>query len=255
MKTSLNLTTATVALVLFATTSSFQATAADRQITVNPKDFPTFTVNKDTDKPADVAQTEPGGQPKEKKPLKPVFKVKDAAPAVEQASSQQDDDTPAITPEKKGAKSFKVEPASEQAATTPDAEDDDEEVATSPAPRPAKLLNDQAKLVKKPAKAPVEADEEATADETEQDDAIAADKPEATNDDVADTAEEPEAAPVKRKKPRTYYYASKQKSYEKIHGDDDEVELEPAYSGHQQSYQPTYYDYSGANCHQNYSGY
>jgi hypothetical protein len=253
MKTTLNLTTAAVALVLFATsaTLSQQASAADRQITVNPKNF-TFTVNDDADKPADVAETEPGGQPKEKKPLKPVFKVPDESDLKQDASSQQDDESPAIPPKKKGASKFKVETQSEQAASPPDEQDDDEDVATSPAPPPAKLLNETAKLVKKPAAAPVENDDEATSDDTDQGADVADDKQEAVEGDVADTAEDVEAAPVESKKPRIYYYASKQKSYEKTHSDEADSE---AYGHSVPTYEPTYYDYSGASCHNSYTGY
>jgi hypothetical protein len=246
MKTTLSFT----ALALFTTSLllPMQASAADRQISVNPKltKIEKFTVNKDEQQAVDVATTAPD-EPKQKVTPK-AFRVDDNPVVTDEASNDETSDTP----KPKKAFRFRVEDQSEQAAATP-TQDDDEEVASSQDDRPANLPTQEVKLVKKQRPAPVESnDEEATTDDTDHSADIAAD----TNDDVnADTSEEPVAAPVGREKHRMYYYASKQNAYDQTQ--DDYTEAEPvtySYSHrYVQSYQPRYY--AGSSCRHSYNGY
>ncbi len=252
MKTHLNLTTAAVALLLFATplVLSITAHAADRQISVNPKDFPTFTVNNDTAPGADVATTNPGAPPVKVTPK--AFRVDDK-PAVTEEAAIEDAKPPVKIPRKKeDSFRFRIEDRSQQAVSEP-ALDDGEDVALAPAERPANLLNEKIKLVKKPE--PVQPDDEATTDESKSDDSdhSAEISGDANEEPAADTAEAPALESVAPSKHRMYYYASKQKSYEQSHADDASVE--PEYSDYQQSSEPTYYDYSGASCNHSYNGY
>jgi hypothetical protein len=212
MKTTLNLTTAAVALVLFATSTAMltPANAADRQITVNPKNFPTFTVNKD----------------------------------VEQAATEPRDTPVKIKRTKEDSFRFRIEDKTQQAAAPPSLDEEEQDIAT-PDDRPAKLLNEQAKLIKKPA--PAETDESDNAAD------IAEDQPEADSEAVADSNEDAATPEVRKTRHRTYYYASKQKSFEQSHQEDDSTET--VYNDDQQSEVPTYYDYTGASCNHSYNGY
>jgi hypothetical protein len=252
MKTHLNLTTAAVALLLFATplVLAITARAADRQITVNPKNFPTFTVNNDSEPAADVATTAPDAPPAKVTPK--AFRVDDKPVLTEDASSE-DAKPPVKFPRKKeDSFRFRVEDRSQQAVAEP-TQDDDEDVAPPPAARPANLLNETVKLVKKPAA--IQPADEATPDAANTDDSdhsaeISADSNE---EPVSDTADEPAAESVAPSKHRMYYYASKQKSYEQSHADDETVDT--GYGDNQQLSAPTYYDYSGASCNHSYNGY
>jgi hypothetical protein len=277
MKTSLSFT----ALALLATglIMPMQADAANRQISVNSK-LQSFTVNNDAPAGADVADATPTA-PKSKvtpkffrvndKPagadiadttadapqpkVRPkFFRVDDKPAASEEASN---DDTPVITPKKKNTFRFRVEDKSEQAATAP-AEVGDDDVASSDSERPANLLNEKVKLVKKVRPAPVENnDDEATTDDTDHSAEIAAD---AGEDVTAEASDEPAVKQPGEGKNRMYYYASKQKSYEQIQ-DDDYAEAEPATYSYRQEYVPSYRhsyvsnDYAGSSCHQSYNGY
>jgi hypothetical protein len=262
MKSTLNLTTAAVALVLFATTSIIMtpANAADRQITVNPKNFPTFTVNNDAGKPADVAITTPD-QPQQKITPK-AFRVDEKPATVEQASTESGNEQSKIKRTKEDSFRFRIEDKAQQAAETP-VLDDEEDATASPSQRPSNLLNEQAKLVKKlrPAPAvdsePVDSSQDATTEDTDNAADIAADQPETNDEAVANTDDEVATPEISKNKHRTYYYASKQKSYEQSHEDD--ASTETVYNDEQPTYQqsevPTYYDYTGASCNHSYNGY
>ena len=246
MNTALNLTTAAVALVLFATSSIIMtpANAADRQITVNPKNVPTFTVNNDAEQPADVAATTPD-EPQQKITPK-AFRVGEKPAAVEQTSTETGNKPPKFKRTKEDSFRFRIEDKAQQAAVPPSLDDGEQEMAT-PAERPANLLNEQAKLVKKLPPAPVNSEEPDNAAD------IAADQPEADDDAIANTTDEVATPEVRKSKHRTYYYASKQKSYEQSHEDD--ASTETVYNDDQQSEVPTYYDYTGASCNHSYNGY
>jgi hypothetical protein len=261
MKNTLSLTA--LALLATALLAPMNANAADRQITVNPKKFPSFTVNRDEapgvdvaeaapaekpikvspkafrvdDKPVQEANDTPKFKPKKQKPVQ--FKVEDRPGVIEQAS----DDAPRFTPKPKNKTlRFRVEDQNDQAAAEP-TRDDENEVAATDNDRPVNLLNEKVKLIKKVKPAPVEADEEeATTDDTDHSADIAADTGE----------EEAVEAPVKRKAPRLYYYASKQKTYEAHQDYNFET---PAYEEdmHQDNYSYQDSGYTGSSCHQNLS--
>ena len=242
MKTTLSLT----ALGLLATSLllPMQASAADRQISVNPKPskIQTFTVENDDQQAVDVAATETDKAQQKVTPK--AFRVDDKPVVTEEAANEDATDTPEIAPPKKKAFRFRVEDQSEQAAATP-SQEEDQDVAVSEDDRPAKLLNEKVKLVKKQRPAPIENnDDEATADETDHSAEIAGD----TSDETVD-------APVVRQKHRMYYYAKKQNSYEQAQ--DDYSEPEPvtySYRHHNiESYQPRYY--AGSSCRNSYNGY
>jgi hypothetical protein len=245
MKTTLNLTTAVVALSLFATASilSTAAEAADREISVNPKNFPTFTVNKDNEAPAEVATKAPDEAPQAVKPK--AFTVNEKPEAKEDVAADQAKPRPRVLREKPNARP--VDDNVELAGTKPII--DDEQDAS-----PANPLDENAKLIKKQPPEQGAPDDEATTDDGDHADEIAADKNQPDGADVADTTEEPVTEPIAPRKPRTYYYAAKQKSYEQSHEHDD-VMVEPVADSYQHSDMPTYYDYSGASCHHDYEGY
>ena len=235
MITTLNLSTAAVALVLFATTSalSVSANAAERQISVNPKNFPTFTVNSDKEPVTDESVTAP---------LEPAAKVTpkafrvDEKPVVTEEASNEETDVPKKIPRKKeDSFRFRIEDRSQQAAS-PSSQDDDGDVALAPVKRPATLLND-----------------ETNSDDTDHSAEINADQNDENDEAVAETSEEPATQTVAPKKPRVYYYASKQKSYEQAHM--NEVSDEPSDTDYQHSAEPTYYDYTGSSCNHSYNGY
>jgi hypothetical protein len=285
MKNALSLTA--LALLATALVAPMQADAANRQITVNGKkldNVPTFTVNDSQDaEVADATPEAPQVVPKAfrvddkpgardeannedntdapvitpKKPVTKRFRVEDKQEVADEASV---DNPPEITPKKNKTFRFRVEDQSDAAAAAPglDTEDD---VASSDNDRPASLLNEEVKLVKKPRPAPVESqDDEAATDETDHSADIAAD----SNGDV--TSDEVVEAPVARHKPRVYFYAEKQNSYDRIqnhefsndyiNGDDYAEPVtysyqhiyapsyQPRYVAH--SYQPRYY---GSSCH------
>jgi hypothetical protein len=282
MKTTLSL----AALALFATSlvAPMQANAADRQISVNGKKLQTFTVNDRADDSAAVVEenlaepqkasgAEPDKtiefsvkndeQPAEFKvgndeqaaievaavtPEQPRAKVKpkafrvDPEPAAnDEASNDDNSGTPKFKPKNKKPVQFKF------TVENPPEQNDEDNVASSETERPAKKLRP----------APVQNnDEEASRDETDHSDDIAADS---NQQPAVDETEEAEAAPVTRHKYQTYYYKAKQASYEQIQ--DDYADAEPVtYTYRQnhvptyshryvQSYQPRYY--AGSSCHQN----
>jgi hypothetical protein len=244
MKTTLNLTTAGAALVLFASTlvMPMQANAADRQISINPRldKIKTFTVQTDDKETAgvDLASTSP------EIPTKPVktqeFRVNDDDTAeVEQVK-------PPSQPKQPNSKRFKVDDSSEQAAQEPvvqqptfDNEDADEPPVSS---RPAKILTQKVKP------APVETEEGSDVTEEVDNEVIAADQPEAT----AEAATDDEAA--------------MQKEYAELLRQKHEILLKRAHQqyqddgSYQDSYQPTYQqsyqtNYEGASCEHNNNGY
>ncbi len=248
MKTTLNLTTAGAALVLFASTlvMPMQANAADRQISINPRldKIKTFTVQTD-DKPAagvEVASTS------EEKPSRPgkiqEFRVNDDDIA------EVEPVKPPSQPKQPNTKRFKVEDSSEQAAQEPTVQQPtfDDEDAEEPADvsRPAKLLT------KKVKPAPVDAEEgsDVTDQVTEEakNEAIASDQPEET----AEAATDDDAA--------------LQQEYAELLRQKHEILLKRAHQqyqddgSYQDSYQPTYQqsyqtNYEGSSCHNNNNGY
>jgi hypothetical protein len=230
MKTTLNLTTAAVALVLFATSAIIlnPATAADRQIKVDPKNIPTSTVDTDAEQPVSVGQV----------------------------STESGSTSPAIRRTKEDSFRFRIEDKSQQAAALP-ALDDEKDATPLPSERPANVLNKQAKLVKKLPPAPIDSNEtvDSNQDVTNDDNAAdtAADQPETNDEAVADAPEEATMPEVGKSKHRAYYYASKQKSYE--HSQVDDASTETVDNDYQQSEEPTYYDYTGASCNHSYNGY
>jgi hypothetical protein len=170
MKTTLSFT----ALALLATSliMPMQASAADRQITVNSK-IQSFSVEKTADtqdvEVADVAPTEP-----QKKVSPRFFRVNDQPEATQVSSNDDNNNEPKFTPKKKKSFRFQVEKPAPQSAAIP-AEDDDSEVASSEDDRPANLLNEKVKLVKK-APAP-QIEDDAAINEDSDNEAIAADQP------------------------------------------------------------------------------
>jgi hypothetical protein len=295
MKTTLSL----AALALFATSLALpmQASAADRQISVNGKKLQTFTVNNSADdtvavaddngnvapKAADAAPAQNlefsvknDDQPAEFKvgndeeavvkvaeiaPDEPVAKIKPKAfrvqekpTVIEDASNEDNSDTPQVKPNKTQEFRVSVEDEPEQAAPSQNGEDD---VASSETEAPASQLNDSVQSSKKLRPAPVESnDEEATSDETDHSADIAADTDEQP---AVEEAEEPVASPTVRHKYQTYYYHAKQAAYENTQDDYAEAEpvtyqyrhnYAPSYrQSYVQSYQPRYY--ARSSCHQN----
>ncbi len=275
MKSTLSFT----ALALLATglIMPMQADAANRQISVKGK-IQTFTVNNDAPAGADVADATPDApQPKvtpkffrvndkpasaeiadatedapQPKVTPKAFRVDDKPAASEEASN---DDTPVIAPKKNKTFRFRVEDQSEQAAAAVDSEDD---VASSDNDRPANLLNEKVKLVKKVRPAPVESnDDETTTDDTDHSAEIAAD---AGEDVTAEALDEPALNQPGEGKNRMYYYASKQKSYEQVQ-EDDYAQAEPVTYSYRHNYVPSYRHsyvsnyYTGSSCHHSYNGY
>ncbi len=292
MKTTLSFTA--LALLATALLAPMNANAADRQITVDKKKFQTFTVDRDEAPAVDVADAKPadapirvspkafrvdeapvqvtnegaGAKPKKQRPAK--FKVEDSF-AVEEASietpklqprkqkqlrfkvedrpaviEEASNETPVFTPKPKKNTTFKfqVKDEDEQAAVETPALEDTNDVAETETDAPANLLNEKVKLVKKVKPAPVETEEEATTEDSDEGADIAAD----TSD------EEAVETPVKRKAPKLYYYASKQKTHEAHQDYEFEV---PAYNEdmHQDNDSYNYQDsaYTGSSCNQNLS--
>lgn len=235
MKTILNLTTASAALVLFATTliMPMQANAADRQISVEAKtkNFKAFKVQ-DTNQENEVASVEEQQPPK--RVTAKSFRVDEAAndqPTSNEEVVTEANTEPKFTPKKPRKpfpKQFRVPAESDQADTTPA----DDEV-TTPAPKklPTKILTKKIKIVEQ---APVENEEETAAAEEDKLDAIAADQPEeATAEAEADVQAEEEPVIVKK-----VAKLKQRKAYIEYQ------DIEDDYGYQEQSY-------NGSSCHNN----
>jgi hypothetical protein len=218
-----------LALIATALILPMQAQAADRQISVKQKKFPTFTV--DDSSQLDSANT--NTDIAEAKPPKigvKEFRVNDEEVKPQPATVDDQDiaqEESAPTPKKKKTLRFKVQDQPEQALSTP-AQDEADDVAEAPAEQPSNLLNEKVKLVKKPR---VESNDE-------QEDA-AAPVDDTSEDVAADTTDTEEATDPNELR----YYKLKKKHYA--------VQYQT-----EESYQPTTYNYqepsdSGYSCHNN----
>jgi hypothetical protein len=223
MKTTLSLSAAALALVATALILPMQAQAADRQISVNQKKFPTFTV--DDSSQADVTNTTTAEATPPKIGVK-EFRVNDdevkpRPAAVDEQDTAQDE--PAPQPKKQKTLRFKVQDQSQQALSTA-AQDEADDVAEAPAEQPSNLLSGKVKLVKKPR---VENNDE---------------QEDASEDVAADTTDKEEATDPNELR----YYVLKKKHH---------VQYQE-----EESYQPTTYNYQepsyiGYSCHNNNNGY
>ena len=232
MKTTLSLSAAALALIATALILPMQAQAADRQISVKQKKFPTFTV--DDSSKLDNAKTDTAEASPPKIGVK-EFRVNDDEVKPQPAAGNDQDTAevePAPKPKKQKTLRFKVKDQTEQALSTP-AQDEAEDVAEAPAEQPSNLLNEKVKLVKKPR---VESN-----DEQEEEAAAPADD---TSEDVAaDTTETEEATDPNELR----YYVLKKKHHN--------VQYQT-----EENYEPTTYNYqepsyTGYSCHNNSNGY
>jgi hypothetical protein len=226
MKTTLSLSAAALALIATALILPMQAQAADRQISVKQKKFPTFTV--DDSGQLDNANTDTAEATPPKVKVQ-EFRVNDdeVKPLPASGNDQDTADVEAAPqPKKQKTLRFKVKDQSEQALSTP-AQDEADDVAEAPADQPSNLLNEKVKLVKKPR---VESNDEQEEAAAPVDDA---------NDDVAaDTTDTEEATDPNELR----YYVLKKKHH---------VQYQE-----EESYQPTTYNYqepsyTGYSCHNN----
>jgi hypothetical protein len=162
MKTTLSFTA--LALLATALILPMQASAADRQISINPK-VKTFSVQTTPEVQAeDVAEAAPS-EP-QKKVVPKFFRVNDQPTATEVASSED----PKPPTKRVKTQEFRVDDTSEQAAAAP-TQDEADDVATTETDRPANQLNEKVKLVKKvPAQIEDTSSEEATADTSDETD-------------------------------------------------------------------------------------
>jgi hypothetical protein len=213
-----------------------------------------FKVGNDEEAVVKVAEVTPDEPVAKIKPK--AFRVQEKQAVVEDASNEDNSDTPQIKPNKTQEFRVSVQDEPEQAAPSQDGED---EVASSETERPASQFKDRVKPTKKLRPAPVESnDEEATTDDTDHSADIAADTSE---EPAVEETEEPVAAPTVRHKYQTYYYHAKQAAYENTQDDYAEAEpvtyqyrhnYTPSYrQSYVQSYQPRYY--ARSSCHQNNS--
>jgi hypothetical protein len=221
MKTTLSLSA--LALIATALILPIQAQAADRQISVNEKKFPTLTADDsgqlgklgDTAEAAPIDVTEDATAsddvqptPRPKKPKTQRFEVPETADA-----------EPVRPPKKVKPFKFEVPEQPEQAQSNP-AQDEADDVAEVPTEQPSNLRNERVKLLKTP-------------------------RPQITDDqqseDIAVGTEEANDPNELR-----YYVLNKKKHY--VQYQDEEA------------YQPTTYTYqepgyNAAPCHKSYNGY
>ena len=239
MNRTLSLTTASAALVLFATSllSPMQANAADRQISVNPNlaKLKTFTVDtRNEDKAVEVANTTPEA-PKNTKRFRveteeteqavtePQQKPKNTKRfRVETEETEQAATEPKLTPKNVKPKAFRVDTEeNEEVALAPElkkkqpkvkefrVDEESGEVADTPTPSDdednASTDEDRPVNTLNKKKAPVVADDEqdATSDE-DKEEAIAADSPEtnaqADDEEAVAEADEDDGEPTILKK-------------------------------------------------------
>lgn len=227
MKTTLSLSAAALALIATALILPMQAQAADRQISVKQKKFPTFTVDDSSQQDNGNTDTAEANPPKigVKEFRVNDDEVKPQPAAVDDQDIAQEE--PAPKPKKQKTLRFKVKDQSEQALSTP-AQDEADDVAEAPAEQPSNLLNEKVKLVKKPRIESNDEQEEAAAPADD------------TSEDVAaDTTETEEATDPNELR----YYVLKKKHHA--------VQYQT-----EESYQPTTYtyqepSYTGYSCHNN----
>jgi hypothetical protein len=223
-----------------------------------------FTVPSEPDQGANKAdpdtQGNDGATASRDEPRK-VFDVPDdSQPAfdVPDDTEKQTNNNRATPPKSSKSQQFTVPGEQEQFSVEPNS-DAQGELAPEQTERPLQLLSEKPKATKKFRPAPIEPNDEQALDDTDQSAAINDDQPDTSapvDEAFAETPEEPAFEPVVREKHRMYYYASKQKSYDKVQ-QDDYAETEPvtySYRHHYvQSYQPRYY--AGSSCHHSYNGY